>query len=188
MGKHGEPASTRVDKGHPVLEFIVMLAVALVVAWLLQTFVAQFYIVPSGSMEPTIETNDRIIAEKVDLNVQRGDIITFDDPTGEHSTLVKRVIATGGQTVDLIDGTVYVDGVALDEPYTYGKESVPLSSTLDNMQIDFPYTVPDGSVWVMGDNRTNSADSRYFGAIPVSSITGRAIFVYLPLSAIGTLG
>lgn len=188
MGKYEASDSLTVRKGHPILEFIIMLAAALGVAWLLQTFVVQPYIVPSGSMEPTIETNDRIVTEKIDLAVKQGDIITFDDPTGAHSTLVKRVIATGGQTVDLVDGTVHVDGVALDEPYTYGKESVPLSSTLDNMTIDFPYTVPDGYVWVMGDNRTNSADSRYFGAIPVSSITGKAIFIYWPLDAIGTLG
>ena len=96
--------------------------------------------------------------------------------------LIKRVIATGGQTVDLRDGVVYVDGVPLDEPYTQGKPSNDLNSG-----ITYPYTVPEGHVWVMGDNRTNSADSRAFGAIPLESVTGHAVLRYWPLDRIGTL-
>ena len=96
--------------------------------------------------------------------------------------LIKRVIATGGQTVDLRDGAVYVDGVRLDEPYTQGKPSNDLNSG-----IQYPYVVPEGYVWVMGDNRTNSADSRAFGAVNMEDITGRAVFRYWPLDRIGTL-
>jgi signal peptidase I len=100
--------------------------------------------------------------------------------------LIKRIIATGGQTVDLIDGKVYVDGVALNEPYTDGLPSYPLSNA-PGITITYPYTVPEGEVWVMGDNRTNSQDSRYFGSVPVDSITGKAVFRYWPLTSIGTL-
>ena len=82
---------------------------------------------------------------------------------------------------------MYVDGVARNEPYTYGKPSYPLDRTLNGVAISYPYTVPQGDVWVMGDNRTNSADSRYFGAVPQSSITGRGFFTYWPLSHIGKL-
>ena len=91
----------------------------------------------------------------------------------------------GGQTVDLVDGVVYVDGEPLDESaYTGGKPSYPLDGPA---QIQYPYTVPEGCIWCMGDNRTNSSDSRYFGAVPVSSVTGRAFFTYWPISSIGPL-
>ena len=90
------------------------------------------------------------------------------------------------QKVDLIDGLVYVDGVPLDEPYTQGKPSEPLKTAVD-VDISYPYTIPDGHIWVMGDNRTSSADSRYFGPIPVSSVSGRAAMIYWPLDHIGVL-
>ncbi|MEE0593389.1 MAG: signal peptidase I, partial [Eggerthella lenta] len=88
-------------------------------------------------------------------------------------------IAVGGQTVDINDedGLVYVDGVALSEPYTRGLPSYTLAS-----DVSYPYTVPEGYLWMMGDNRTNSQDSRFFGAIPVSSVTGRGALVYWPLN------
>ena len=98
--------------------------------------------------------------------------------------LIKRVIAVGGQTVDLRDGAVYVDGEKLDEPYTEGKQSKPLSNSNG---ITYPYKVPEGEIWVMGDNRTNSLDSRVFGSVPVENVTGHAFWRYWPLSSFGSL-
>lgn len=158
----------------------------IVLAWALTTFVFGAYSIPSGSMEDTIETGDMIFSEKVSYyfrDPEAGDIVTFEDPQIAGRILVKRVIATGGQTVDLVDGQVVVDGVALDEPYTDGKPSYPLSSST----VTYPYTVPEGYLWVMGDNRTNSQDSRFFGAVPEDSVTGRGVFVYWPLNRIGPL-
>lgn len=168
-----------------IIEIILIVVVAVGLATLFTRFVMQPYEIPSGSMEETIEVGDRVFSEKLSYafgEPQTGDIITFADPLDPSRVLIKRVIATGGQTVDLVDGRVYVDGVALDEPYTLGKPSNDLHSG-----IEYPYTVPEGFVWVMGDNRTNSADSRAFGAIPLDSVTGRAVFRYWPLDRIGTL-
>ncbi len=168
-----------------VIEILLVIVVAVGLATLFTRFIMQPYEIPSGSMEQTIEVGDRIFSEKLSYTFgepKQGDIITFEDPADPERVLIKRVIATGGQTVDLRDGVVYVNGVALDEPYTQGKPSNDLNSG-----IEYPYTVPDGYVWVMGDNRTNSADSRAFGSIPLESITGRAMLRYWPLDRFGGL-
>lgn len=141
-------------------------------------------------MEDTIMTGDRIFAEKVSYHVDEpsvGDIVVFSDPQVPSRVLVKRVVATEGQTVSLVGGVVYVDGVALSEPYAQG-ESYPLSPTAGNVSLSYPYTVPAGCLWVMGDNRENSSDSRYFGPIDVDSVFGRAVLVYWPLDRVGLLG
>ena len=153
----------------------IMSAVGLIVfvvafSWVLKTFVFQPYQIPSGSMEEP----------------EVGDVVTFADPEVAGRTLIKRVVAVGGQTVTLNNGHVYVDGVMASEAHTQGA-SYPLDRHALNAQISYPYTVPLGYVWVMGDNRENSADSRYFGAIPSSSISGRAMLVYWPLQDIGLL-
>lgn len=176
--------------------FIATVIAIIVLAFALRSFVFQPYEIPSSSMETTIMTGDILFAEKVSYcfsEPEQGDIVTFTEPelltangsleSDDSRTLIKRVIAVGGQQVDLRNGVVYVDGVALDEPYTGGKPSYPLGATT----VTYPYTVPDGCIWVMGDNRTNSKDSRYFGAIPVDSVTGRAVFIYWPLSSIGVI-
>lgn len=147
------------------------------------------YAIPSSSMAGTIHEGDRVYSENISYLFSEpaaGDIVTFADPTLEQRTLIKRVIATAGQTVDLRFGTVYVDGVALEEPYVDGQESYPLMSAY-GVDVTYPYTVPEGHVWVMGDNRSDSLDSRYFGAVPVSSISGKAVLTYWPLPRIGLL-
>ena len=163
--------------------FAIMIVVVVGLVALLRTFVFVPYEIPSGSMEQTIKTGDMVFSEKMSYYFRtpgRGDIVTFNDPEVAGRTLIKRVIAVGGQTVDLIDGSVYVDAQKLDEPYTSGKESYPLSHTASGVDVTFPYTVPEGHLWVMGDNRTASQDSRYFGSIPVDSVTGRAAMIYWP--------
>ena len=120
--------------------------------------------------------------------VKQGDIVVFLNPDGtsEHDVLVKRVIATAGQTVDLQDGKVVVDGQVLDEDYTTGM-SWPLSVQAPAAQVSYPYTVPDDCVWVMGDNRENSADSRYFGPVDRSDLIAVALVRYWPLNRIGAI-
>ena len=108
---------------------------------------------------------------------ERGDIVTFEDPEIPSRILIKRVIATGRETVDLVDGQVVVDGSAPHRASPEGKPSNPITPAYGT-EIVYPYTVPEGELWVMGDNRTNSQDSRYFGSIDESTVTGRAVFRY----------
>jgi len=165
-----------------VISFVLTIALAVFCVTALKLFVIDVYEVPTGSMSPTIAVNDRIVAEKISLyfsEVKQFEIVTFLDPVGQDRTLIKRVIALGGQTVDIKGGKVYVDGILLDEPYTLGRPTYELIPRRD-ITIEYPYTVPEGHMWVMGDNRTDSADSRYFGSVDVDLITGRGLLVLWP--------
>ena len=161
------------------------LSLTAALAVLLRLFVVGAYYVPSGSMLDTIGIGDLLLGERVSLafrDPEPGDIVTFDSPLDEGETLVKRVIATGGQTIDLVNGSVVVDGETLGEPYVDGAPTESLSGLSGSAGITYPYVVPEGTVWVMGDNRTNSKDSRYFGPVSVDDVTSRAILIYWPLS------
>lgn len=190
--KHAAPAPEGSTKKRgrrmPVwLDWLLAICCGVALALLVRAFVAEVYIVPSGSMLETIQEGDRLLGEKVTLHFSSpevGDVVTFTDPEDPSTTLIKRVIATGGQTVDLRDGVVYVDGEALDEQYVLGKPTYPLPqySSILSGPITYPYTVPEGRLWVMGDNRTNSFDSRYFGPVDEDTVTSEALFIFWPIS------
>lgn len=158
---------------------------------LIRAFVIEPFSIPTESMCDTIEVGDSVLAEKITLEfggtVSQGDIIVFKNPErdSEKDVLCKRVVARGGQTVDMRDGSVYIDGRKIAEGYAKG-DSYPLYIGKPK-RISYPYKVPEGEIWVMGDNRENSADSRYFGAIPEDSVIGICVMRYLPLNRIGTL-
>ena len=185
-GKPDKPEETSFSRW--LIETVLLVALAFALAQGIKGYVAQPFIVPTGSMIPTIELRNYLIAEKISYRFVRKpqykDIVVFDNPTHDPGApiLIKRLIATGGQTVDLKDGAVYVDGKKLDEPYTYGKPSFPL-----NPAITYPFQVPANSYWMMGDNRTNSGDSREFGAVPASSVIGHAVWTYWPIAHFGPL-
>ena len=191
-----ETGPTKKGGWRGVARFALTIVAIIAAAFLLRMFVFQSYEIPSGSMEDTIMPGDLVFAEKVTTYFaapEKGAVITFEDPEtigdpdpSDRRILIKRVIATGGQTIDLIDGDVYVDGVKLDEPYTDGKPTYPLN-TPGSAGIEYPYLIPAGHLWMMGDNRTSSQDSRYFGAVPVSYVQGHALFIYWPLSDIKAL-
>lgn len=167
-------------------EFLVTLAIAFLVAQAVRTWVIQPFVVPTGSMLPTIQLGDQVLANKFVYRFRspkRPDIVVLDDPTDTVGTLIKRVIGVGGQTVDLQGGRVLIDGVAIDEPYTHGQASDPLTGSM----LKFPLKIPVGSIWVMGDNRTQSQDSRWFGPVKLTDVHGRAFYIYWPLSRFGTL-
>lgn len=175
--------------GAVIYAAIILAAIGTVL--LIRAFVIEPFSIPTESMCDTIEVGDSVLAEKITLElggtVSQGDIIVFENPERdpEKDVLCKRVIARGGQTVDLRDGAVYIDGRKIAEDYARGG-SYPLYIGKAK-RISYPYKVPEGEIWVMGDNRENSADSRYFGAIPEDSVIGICVMRYLPLNRIGLL-
>lgn len=165
------------------LETLLMIAIAFVLAQGIKTWVVQPFVIPTGSMETTILIGDRVLAEKISYRYSEpevGDIVVFNDPTGRHPQLIKRVIAVAGQELDIRDGHVYIDGELLDEPYVHGLNTDPGTEPL-------PLVIPEGYVWVMGDNRPNSGDSRFIGPQPLTAIQGRAFGTYWPIDRIGSL-
>ena len=171
-----------------ILEAVVVIVLVMLLFIPLRAFVLQYYYIPSGSMLETLQIDDHVLSEKVSYyfsSPKRGDIVTFDGTKFEEGkVLIKRVIGVGGDVIDIHNGYVYLNGEKLDEPYTLGKQTNELSNSEN---ITYPYTVPDGQLWVMGDNRTNSTDSRVFGPIPVENVTGHAFWRYWPLNRFGSL-
>jgi signal peptidase I len=173
------------DRTRSLVEWVVVIAGALVVALLIKTFLFQAFYIPSESMDPTLEVGDRVLVNKLSYDVHdvnRGDLIVFEKPEGEGQggvqDLIKRVIGLPGETVTARDNVLYIDGKPLDEPY--------LQDDVFTDQFE-GQPIPEGHVFVMGDNRTDSRDSRFFGPVPESDIVGRAFFRVWPPSEISFL-
>lgn len=165
-----------------LFEWIEAIVTAFVSVIILLVFVFRVAGVEGSSMEPTLKSGDRIIVSGLFFKPSAGDIVVVTKPNADNKILIKRVIATGGQTVDLSeDGeALYVDGIKLDEPYL----SCPAGEEHD---LDLPATVPKGHVFVMGDNRYASRDSRYadIGMIDERYLLGRCVFRVLPTDRLG---
>ncbi len=167
------------------IEWIAVIVGALLVALVVKTFLIQAFYIPSPSMVPTLEIGDRVLVNKLSYDfgdVNRGDVIVFNRPGGAGSDgieeLIKRVVALPGETVEANNNQVFVNGQPLDESYL----------PADAVTSDFaPEVIPDGNVWVMGDNRSSSFDSRQFKAIPTDTIVGRAFVIIWPFGDAGIL-
>ena len=219
-----------------LLETALVVVSVLAVVGVFQNFVGRQYVIPSGSMEPTLHgsegcNNDRIFAEKVSCygaeNPGPGDVVVFkgtpdwdrnwvsprsDNPVihriqdalsyvsltpPDENTLVKRVVATGGQTVSCQEGdpAVMVDGKPIEQDYVQDPPTYRVDETTGSYACGGAYfgpvTVPEGNIWVMGDNRTASADSRYHmqdqyqGTIPLENVRGKVMFIFFPFNRIG---
>ena len=178
------------------LEWIAVVVGALVVALVVKTFLFQAFYIPSESMEPTLEKGDRVLVNKVsyDLHdVNRGDVIVFEldeQDVGDDGIkdLIKRVVGLPGDVVESRGGVVYVNDRALEEPYLEEGTLTGDPEDSSNPAIE-RQTVPEGHVFVLGDNRSNSADSRYpyRGPVPIDSIVGRAFVLVWPPGEIKTL-
>ena len=172
------------------LEVICLGAIALVVALLVRAFVAEPFIIPSASMSDTLKVGDRLVGEKITYRTNEpvaGDIVTFTDPERADVTLIKRVIAVGGQTVeiDYDTNTVYVDGEPINQDFILEPMVQPSNPAMQQTY----WEVPEGSVFVMGDNRNNSLDSRDDELGPVDNryILGKAIYTLLPAEHAGAI-
>ena len=196
MGSEG----SRILESHPakraLLEWGVIVAVALLAAILLRAFVVQPFSIPSGSMEPTLEPHDRILVNKLSYQlhpVHRGDIVVFkkpaDDTTPGITDLVKRVIGLPGETISARGGQVYIDGRNLSESWLpkVDQQVTTFPSSIPGCLPSPPGScrIPSGEYFMLGDNRTDSSDSRVIGPIPRSLFIGRAFIRVWPLSRIG---
>ena len=201
-------------KGSVLREFPILVIVALAVSLVIKTFIVQFFFIPSGSMENTLQIRDRVAVNKIPFvsrNISRGDVVVFRDPAnwlpepftaGENKVmakirtgletvgvlpnpakqyLVKRVIGVAGDHVICCakGGKLTINGKSTDEPYIFAGNKPS--------EMEFNVTVPEGKIWVMGDHRGSSADSRYHqedvnhGFVPVSKVTGRVYAIIWPL-------
>lgn len=167
-----------------LIEWLTVLVGAVIVALVFRSFLFQAFYIPSASMEETLQIDDKVMVNRLSYklhDVNRGDVIVFSRPPSVESDindLIKRVMALEGETIEGHDNAVYVNGKLVVEPYL--EPDIRIS--------DFPaQVVPDGHVFVMGDNRDNSHDSRRFGPIPVDTIVGRAFIIFWPFDNISSL-
>ena len=159
-------------------EIVATILPAIVIALLIQMFLAQSTIVYGQSMEPNLHQDQRLVVEKVSYRLhgpQRGDIVILPDPGKGPLPLIKRVVGLPGERISIAAGKIYADGVVLDEAYLAQVTSGDGRS----------WQVPPMQVFVMGDNRGNSRDSRYFGTVPVETLIGHAVFRFWPLDKFG---
>jgi signal peptidase I len=164
-------------------EWIAIILVALLASFAIRTYVVQVFVVPSGSMLPTLQLGDRIVVDQIPglaHDIHRGDIVVFHRAPGDTDTqypiLVKRVIGLPGETISSRGDTVYINGRAIAEPWL-----AAMNATLTCSQPNFgiPKThIPNGQYYVMGDCRGNSSDSRVWGTVPVRNIIGRVFLVF----------
>jgi len=179
-----------------VREYFESIVVAVILALFVRTFVFQAFKIPTGSMKPNLLVGDHLLVNKFIFAptasalerallpmrpIRRGDIMVFKFPEEPERDFIKRTIALPGETIELKNQTVFVNGQALTEPYAHY-----LFPPADETQTDGfdlrrkfgPVTVPDGHYFMMGDNRDDSQDSRFWGFLPESYVKGRALFIY----------
>lgn len=170
-----------------LVEWVLVIGGGIVIALVIEAFLIQAFWIPSPSMVPTLEVGDRVLVNKLSYrfgDVGHGDVVVFDRPesvTGDEGIkqLIKRVVAVGGDTIEARNGLLYLNGERVDE-----SGYLPAGTVTDDLP---PTEIPEGQVFVMGDNRGDSQDSRSFGPISEDSIVGRAFVKVLPLSDIGWL-
>lgn len=166
-----------------VLDVLEVLIFSLVLSWGLRSSVVEARVIPTPSMLPTIQLQDRVVVDKLFYKVsdiRRGDIVVFDPPLTEDTKgeqWIKRVIGLPEETVEIKNGKVFIDNVALVEPYVLEKPDYQFG----------PIQIPKDSYLVLGDNRNNSRDSHYWGVLTADNIVGRAVITYWPLERFGAL-
>ncbi len=174
-------------------EYAEAIIVALVLALIIRTFIVQAFKIPSGSMEPTLEIGDHILVNKFIYGVKvpfttftliplenpkRGDVIVFIYPLEPDKDFIKRVIAVGGDTVKIVNKKLYINGVEVPDPHAVYKEDAILPADAQKRDNFGPVTVPQDKLFVLGDNRDRSLDSRFWGFVPLEDVRGKAFIIY----------
>jgi len=175
------------------IEWLVVVVAAVAVALVVSATSAQAFVIPSKSMESTLHKQDRVLVNKWSYRlhpIHRGDVVVFSRPknlVSNDKDLIKRVIGLPGEQVTFANDHVYIDGHLLNEPYLDRGTITNAEGGQWTCTLQVPCVVPKGQIWVMGDNRGDSEDSRYFGPIPESSVVGRAFLRIWPPNRIGGL-
>ncbi|MEW6320689.1 MAG: signal peptidase I [Acidobacteriota bacterium] len=178
-------------------EYFESIVVAIILALFVRTFVFQAFKIPTGSMEPNLLVGDHLLVNKFVFapsatalerlllpmrDIRRGDVVVFKYPEEPERDFIKRVIGLPGESVELRNRTVFVNGSPLVEPYAhylYEHGESAFGGHEGDLRVHYgPVTVPDGQYFVMGDNRDNSQDSRYWGFLPRHFVKGRALMIY----------
>ncbi|MBW1681782.1 MAG: signal peptidase I [Deltaproteobacteria bacterium] len=184
---------TTLKKKSVLREYAEAAVIAVILALFIRTFVVQAFKIPSGSMEPTLLVGDHILVNKFIYGVKipwirktlipvssprHGDVVVFIYPLDKSKDFIKRVIGLPGDRIEIVDRTIYINGKPFDDKYGYygpGQRSAPGYTRKDHFG---PVTVPEGHVFVMGDNRNHSYDSRFWGFVPLSAVKGKAFIIY----------
>jgi signal peptidase I len=181
-------------------EYLEAAIIALILALLIRTFIVQAFKIPTGSMEPTLLVGDHLLVSKYNYSFhipneipftsiqlfpdyhffssipERGNIVVFKYPKDESKDYIKRVVGLPGETIQIIRQNVYINDKLLKEPYVHHSQPTsPNSGSRDNMP---PLRIPEGHIFVMGDNRENSSDSRVWGVLDLSKLRGKAQWIY----------
>jgi signal peptidase I len=180
-------------------EYLESFLIAVILALFVRTWVFQAFKIPSGSMEPNLQIGDHLIVNKMEFaptasaiervllphrDVRRGDVIVFKYPEDPERDFIKRVIGLPGDRVELRNKRVLINGQPMEDPHAFYLDppsAGPPARSTDVREEYGPVTVPDRQFFVMGDNRDNSQDSRYWGFLPVSYVKGRALFIYFSI-------
>jgi signal peptidase I len=173
-------------------EWAQSIAIALALTLVIRTYVIQAFKIPSGSMRPTLQEGDKLFVNKYEYRLhtpERGDIVVFRYPDtnskNSKKDFIKRLAATGGETVEIRDGKVIVNGKVLDDPQSFGRfyyyNHEPYGPPGEKVQ------VPAGMYYVLGDNSANSTDSRFWGFVPKKNLVGKAVFRWWPPKRMGRI-
>ena len=182
-----------------VREYFESLVIAVILALFVRTWVFQAFQIPTGSMEPNLLVGDHLIVNKMifapavtglerailpDRDIRRGDIVVFKYPKNPERDFIKRVIGLPGDRLELHRKQVYINGQPIEQPYAHFLEATSTSgpAKVEDVREEYgPLTVPSGQYFMMGDNRDNSEDSRYWGFMPLSYVKGKALFIYFSI-------
>jgi len=182
-------------------EYAEAIIVALVLALFIRTFVVQAFKIPSGSMEPTLEIGDHILVNKFIYGVKipltsiqlfplekpkRGDVVVFIYPLDPSKDFIKRVVAVEEDTVKIINKKLYINGVQVPDPHGVYTDESSFSGEVQKRDNFGPVTVPKGALFVLGDNRDRSLDSRFWGYVPLRDVRGKAFIIYWSWDSQGT--